>query len=175
MFALAGDSAGATLAAAVALALRDAGTPVAAQLLAYPVTDLTGRGGYPSMEENATGYGMTTATIENDILLYVGNDPGAAADDRVSPLLAGSHRGLAPAVIGVGGFDPLRDQVLAYARTLEEAGVAVRSHLYPGLVHGFMDYAAVVPAAAAAVAELFGELRALLRPAAAHAATAVPR
>ncbi|MFI9062833.1 alpha/beta hydrolase [Streptomyces sp. NPDC053429] len=175
VFALAGDSAGATLAAAVALALRDAGTPVAAQLLAYPVTDLTGRGGYPSMEENATGYGMTTAAIENDILLYVGNDPGTAADGRASPLLAESHRGLAPAVIGVGGFDPLRDQVLAYARALEEAGVTVRSHLYPGLVHGFVDYAALAPAADAAVAELVRELRTLLRPAAAAPPRAVPR
>ncbi|GHB66305.1 acetylhydrolase [Streptomyces cirratus] len=174
VFALAGDGAGATLAAAVAPALRDAGTPVAALLLAYPVTDLTGRGGYPSMEENATGYGTTTAAIENDILLYVGNDPGTAADGRASPLLAESHRGPAPAVIGVGHFDPLRDQVLAYARALEEAGVAVRPHLYPGLVHGFMDYAALAPAADAAVTELFGELRALVRPPA-PAATAAPR
>ncbi|MEU6893121.1 alpha/beta hydrolase [Streptomyces sp. NPDC046557] len=177
VFALAGDSAGANFAAAIALALRDAGTPVAAQLLAYPVTDLTGRGGYPSMEENATGYVLTTAEIEDDILLYVGDDPATAADGRASPLLAEDHRNLAPAVIGVGEFDPLRDQVLAYARALEDAGVAVRPHLYPGLVHGFLNYDALVPAADAAVAELFGELRALVRPTAAPTApsTAAPR
>ncbi|MGW7103705.1 alpha/beta hydrolase [Streptomyces sp. NPDC054838] len=169
VFALAGDGAGANLAAAVALALRDSGTPVAGQLLAYPVTDLTGRGGYPSMAENATGYGLTAAEIEDDILLYAGNDPATAADGRASPLLAEDHRALAPAVIGVGEFDPLRDQALAYARVLADAGVPVSSHRYPGLVHGFLDYAAHVPAADAATAELLGELRALLRP------TAAPR
>ncbi|MFJ6720851.1 alpha/beta hydrolase [Streptomyces sp. NPDC091259] len=176
VFALAGDSAGADLAAAVALALRDAGTPVAAQLLAYPVTDLTGRGGYPSMEEYATGYVLTTAEIEEQILLYVGNDPGTAADGRASPLLAEDHRGSAPAVIGVGELDPLRDQAMAYARTLEDAGVPVRAHLYPGLVHGFLAYDALAPAADAAVAELLGELRALVRPTAGAAGpTAAPR
>ncbi len=138
--ALAGDSAGANFAAALALALRDDGTPVAAQLLAYPATDLSGRTAYPSMVENATGYLLTAVECENDIQLYTGGDPATLAAPRVSPLLAADHTGLAPAVIGTGEHDPLRDQGLAYAEVPAAAGVPVGKHLYPGLIHGCLTY-----------------------------------
>ncbi|WP_045710960.1 alpha/beta hydrolase [Streptomyces rubellomurinus] len=156
--ALAGDSAGGNLAAAVALALRDAGTPVAAQLLAYPATDLSGRTDYPSMAENATGYLLTAAECLHDIELYTGGDAATKADPRVSPLLA-DHKGLAPAVIGVGEHDPLRDHGIAYADALAADGVPVRQHVYPGLIHGFLNYDSVVPAVETAVAQLYGEFR----------------
>ncbi|MGW2597655.1 alpha/beta hydrolase [Streptomyces klenkii] len=164
--ALAGDSAGANFAAAVALALRDDGTPVAAQLLAYPATDLSGRTAYPSMAENATGYLLTAAECENDIRLYTGGDPAAMADPRASPLLAEDHTGLAPAVIGTGEHDPLRDQALAYAEALATAGVPVRKHLYPGLIHGFLNYDTVVPAVDAAVTQMYNDFHELVHGAA---------
>ncbi|MFD7908094.1 alpha/beta hydrolase [Kitasatospora sp. NPDC059747] len=157
VLALAGDSAGANLAAAVALALRDDGTPVAAQLLAYPATDLSGRTDFPSMTENATGYLLTADECRHDIQLYTGGDPSTTADPRVSPLLAADPRGLAPAVIGVGEHDPLRDHALAYADALAAAGVPVRRHVYPGLIHGFLNYDSVSPAVDTAVTQLYAE------------------
>ncbi|MFF2076863.1 alpha/beta hydrolase [Kitasatospora sp. NPDC058162] len=161
--ALAGDSAGANLAAAVALAFRDEARPLAAQLLAYPITDLrTGRD-YASRTECATGYLLTTAEVENDIRLYLGDDPDAGERAPASPLLAEDLRGLAPAVVGCGGLDPLRDEGLAYADALAAAGVPVGKHRYPGLIHGFLNYDTRSTAVDAAVTELYAELGALLR------------
>ncbi|WP_037971489.1 alpha/beta hydrolase [Streptomyces sp. NRRL WC-3742] len=163
VLALAGDSAGANLAASVALALRDGGTPVAAQLLAYPATDLLSPREYPSATENATGYLLTTAECENNVRLYLGDNPGAAATFPASPLRADDHRGLAPVVVGVGEHDPLRDQGLAYADLLAAAGVPVRKHMYPGLVHGFLNFDTVVPSVNAAVTEMYADFKALLQ------------
>ncbi|GHF38045.1 acetylhydrolase [Kitasatospora xanthocidica] len=161
--ALAGDSAGANLAAAVALAFRDEDRPLAAQLLAYPITDLrTGRD-YPSRTECATGYLLTTDEVENDIRLYLADDPGAGERAPASPLLAEDLRGLAPAVVGCGELDPLRDEGLAYADALAAAGVPVSRHRYPGLIHGFINYDTHSPAVDAAVTEMYTELGALLR------------
>ncbi|MFI9200338.1 alpha/beta hydrolase [Streptomyces sp. NPDC053048] len=159
--AVAGDSAGANLAAVVALAFRDEGRPLAAQLLAYPVTDLSGKGGHPSRTRNATGYALTTARIERVTELYLAGAP-AADFPPASPLRAGSHTGLAPAVIGCAEYDPLRDEGLAYADALIAAGVPVRKHMYPGLIHGFVSFAARSKAADAAVAEMFTEFGELL-------------
>ncbi|WP_189967783.1 alpha/beta hydrolase [Streptomyces violascens] len=160
--AVAGDSAGAGLAAGVALAFRDEGRPLAAQLLAYPCTDLSGGGSHPSRVENATGYLLTTAEVENDIRLYLGDDAAAGGRAPASPLLAGDFAGLAPAVIGCGECDPLRDEGLAYADALRAAGVVVRVHRYPGLIHGFLNFDSKSAAVEAAVGELYGEFGELL-------------
>lgn len=162
--ALAGDSAGACLAAAVALAFRDEHRPLAAQLLAYPVTDLrTGRD-YLSRTECATGYLLTTAEVENDIRLYLADDPGAGERAPASPLLAEDLRGLAPAVIGCGELDPLRDEGLAYADALAAVGVPVWKHVYPGLIHGFVNYDTHSASVDSAVTQMYAELRTLLHP-----------
>ncbi|MCX4695626.1 alpha/beta hydrolase [Streptomyces sp. NBC_01408] len=160
--AVAGDSAGGGLAAGVALAFRDEGRPLTAQLLAYPSTDLSGQGGHRSLVENATGYLLTTAEVENDARLYLADDPGAAARAPASPLLADSHTGLAPAVIGCGECDPLRDEGLAYADALAAAGVPVRKHMYPGLIHGFISFDTKSTVVDAAVTEMLTEFRELL-------------
>ncbi|MER5636531.1 alpha/beta hydrolase [Kitasatospora sp. NPDC002227] len=161
--AVAGDSAGGNLATGVALAFRDEGRPLAAQLLAYPTTDLRSGIDYPSRTECATGYLLTTAEVENDMRLYLADAPAAADRAPASPLLAENLRGLAPAVIGCGELDPLRDEGLAYADALAAAGVPVRKHRYAGLIHGFLNYDSHSRAVDAAVTELFTELRELLQ------------
>lgn len=159
---VAGDSAGGGLAAGVALAFRDEGRPLAAQLLAYPCMDLSPGRSHASLTENATGYLLTTAEVENDIGLYLGEMRAAADFPPASPLLATSHADLAPAVIGCGEYDPLRDEGLAYADALAAAGVTVHKHRYPGLIHGFLSFDAHSKAADAAVTEMFREYGELL-------------
>ncbi|WP_412074854.1 alpha/beta hydrolase [Streptomyces xanthophaeus] len=160
--AVAGDSAGAALAASVALAFRDAGQPLAAQLLAYPATDRTGAG-YPSHAENAEGYLLTREDLRDLTEMLLGGDRTVGEDFRASPLRAAGHAGVAPAVIGTAAYDPLRDEGLAYADALKDAGVEVFVRDYDGLVHGFLNMFAVSPAAEAAVTEMIKELQALLR------------
>ncbi|GGU47117.1 alpha/beta hydrolase [Streptomyces violascens] len=143
---VAGDSAGGNLAASVALALRDEGRPLAAQLLAYPAIDLSGQDDYPSLIENADVPGLTRSDFEQCVARYLAGSQ-AGTGFPASPILAKDHRGVAPAVIRVAGLDPIRDQGLAYADALTAAGVPVRTHTYPGPIHSFLNFDAVVPAA----------------------------
>ena len=134
--AVGGDSAGGSLAAAVALAVRDEGWPMLRlQLLLYPSTDFTAD--TASMRDNASGYLLTRAAMEQFIDWYL---PAriARTDPRTSPQLAPDHSGLPPAFVASAEFDPLRDEAHAYADTLQRAGVAVERHCYAGMVHGFM-------------------------------------
>ncbi|MEU9116561.1 alpha/beta hydrolase [Streptomyces sp. NPDC048483] len=154
--AVAGDSAGANLAAVIAQTFRDEDRPLAAQLLAYPVTDFDGN--HPSRTENATGYMLTAENIADIQYLYAGDDPAVRGCPRVSPLRAEMLAGLAPAVIGTAQHDPLRDEGLAYAEALKAAGGEVFVRNYAGLIHGFLNMFPVSPAAAAATDELFAQL-----------------
>jgi acetyl esterase/lipase len=140
---VAGDSAGGNLAAATAIACRDAGLKLAAQLLAYPVIDVAGNyadaqvnARYPSRAENAEGYFLSRAVMQWFAEHYLG-DTGQGADWRVSPLRAKDLAGLAPAVIGTAWFDPLRDEGKAYADALASAGVVTKYHDGQGLIHGY--------------------------------------
>jgi acetyl esterase/lipase len=145
--AVAGDSAGGNLAAAIALRARDDGPPVAFQLLVYPVIDSSAtRNDYPSKTENATGYFLTTLQMEWYRMQYLPDD--AAGDDPiVSPNLAASHAGLPPACIVTAEMDPLRDEAEHYARQLEAAGVPVTMYRAEGMFHGFFNMDAVLPGA----------------------------
>jgi acetyl esterase len=140
---VAGDSAGGNLAAAVAIACRDAGIHLAAQLLVYPVTDVAGNyadanenARFPSRAENAEGYFLSRAVMEWFAGHYLA-DARDGADWRVSPLRAKSLTGLAPAVVCTAWFDPLRDEGKAYAEALAAAGVATKYHHGAGLIHGY--------------------------------------
>ena len=74
--------------------------------------------------------------------------PDANDDDpELAPLAARSAAHLAPAIIAWTHADVLRDDGLAYARTLEDAGVAVRTIECAGMVHGFLRWSGAVPAA----------------------------
>jgi len=140
---VAGDSAGGNLAAATAIACRDAGIDLAAQLLVYPVTDVAGgfadakeNASFPSRAENAEGYFLTSATMQWFAGHYLGHS-SQGADWRVSPLRAKSHTGLAPAVVCTAWFDPLRDEGKAYADALRAASVTTKYHHGAGLIHGY--------------------------------------
>ncbi|MFI0374451.1 alpha/beta hydrolase [Actinomadura sp. 1N219] len=157
---LAGESSGANLAAVTAQRARDAGIPVAGQLLASPVTNFAAR--YPSVAENADGYFLTRDDLAVIRKLYFGDDDARAANPLVSPALASDLTGVAPAVVGVTGFDPLRDDGTVYAARLLEAGVPTTLRVYPGLIHPFFGMPGLSPAADAAVSELTGLLGGLL-------------
>jgi acetyl esterase len=140
---VAGDSAGGNLAAATAIACRDAGIKLAGQLLIYPVTDAFGNfadatenARFASRSENAEGYFLTHAVMQWFCGHYLA-DHAHGADWRVSPLRATSLAGLAPAVVCTAWFDPLRDEGAAYAKALEAAGVPTRHHEGFGLIHGY--------------------------------------
>jgi acetyl esterase len=140
---VAGDSAGGNLAAATAIACRDAGLDLAAQLLVYPVTDVAGsyadaseNARFPSRAENAEGYFLSRAVMEWFCGHYL-DHPSHGTDWRVSPLRAKNLAGLAPAVVCTAWFDPLRDEGRAYADALAAAGVATRYHHGAGLIHGY--------------------------------------
>jgi acetyl esterase len=140
---VAGDSAGGNLAATVAIACRDAGIELAAQLLVYPVTDVVGNyadaeenARFPSRAENAEGYFLSRAVMEWFAGHYLA-DAMHGADWRVSPLRAKNLAGLAPAVVCTAWFDPLRDEGKAYADALAAAGVATKYYQGAGLIHGY--------------------------------------
>lgn len=159
--AVAGDSAGGTLAAAVAQLARDAGGPaVAFQLLWYPsvMWDTT----LASFTENADAPVLDSAAIAAFTEWYAGHldlsDPPAA----LAPGRAADLSGLPPAYIAVAGHDPLRDDGIRYAELLAAAGVAVELHHAGSLVHGYLGYAGVVPAATEATDRGLAALRAAL-------------
>jgi acetyl esterase/lipase len=140
---VAGDSAGGNLAATVAIACRDAGIKLAAQLLVYPVTDVAGNyadskenARFPSRSENAEGYFLSRAVMEWFSGHYL-EDKNHGSDWRVSPLRAKNLAGLAPAIVTTAWFDPLRDEGKAYADALIAAGVATKYYDGPGLIHGY--------------------------------------
>ena len=160
--AVGGDSSGGDLAALACLRLREAGdrTP-AGQVLLYPNTDLTFS--LPSVREKATGWGLDA----DDALWFAEQwvpDPARRSDPRVSPLLEPDLTGLPPAVVVTAEHDPLRDEGEAYATRLAEAGVPVRARRERGLVHGFLGFAPVSPAAAEAARRLAADVHALLTP-----------
>ena len=157
--AVAGDSAGGNLSAVIAQRARDEGAPaIAFQLLWYPATmwdfDL------PSFTENATAPVLDTASIAGFSRWYAADEHLADPPPGLAPGRAESLAGLAPAYIAVAGHDPLRDDGARYAELLSAAGVAAELHHAHDLVHGYVGYAGVVPAATAAVDRGLAALRA---------------
>jgi acetyl esterase len=130
---VAGDSAGGNLAAALCLALRDAGEPLpAAQVLIYP--GLGGDHRLPSRSECVDAPLLSSSDLDCYHALYLRGtgQPSAYA----MPLLAEDFSGLPPALIAVAQFDPLRDDGMLYAERLNAAGVAATLYYGEGLVHG---------------------------------------
>lgn len=160
LLAVAGDSAGGNLAAAVALHCRDQGIGLAAQLLVYPAVDLTSL--IPAKKAELDDDDFFTGQDDWVERQYLADDLRQARDPRVSPLFADNHRGLAPAVIGIGHHDPLLPQNLAYAAALREAGVPVVLREYPELVHGFFGMGKISAGSERAADQLCRDLRAAL-------------
>ncbi len=147
--AVGGDSAGGNLAAVVAIAARDAGTPLAFQLLIYPATDQ--RRGAPSHTTNGQGYLLTRDTMNYFHDHYYG-DGSHDLDWRASPLLHTDHTRLPPAFVLTAGYDPLRDEGLLYAQALSEAGNRCTYVCFERQIHGFITMGEVLDEANAAVA-----------------------
>jgi acetyl esterase/lipase len=158
--AVGGDSAGATLAAAVCQSLRGSGgPPLALQFLLCPILD------YPaataSREAFAAGYLLDRETLEHDLHNYL--VPGVdAGDPRVSPLRAQCLEGLPPACIHSAECDPLRDEAVAYAERLEQSGVRTTYRCHSGMIHLFYGLGAVIPYVTEAYRLIGADLRTLL-------------
>lgn len=153
---VAGDSAGGNLATVVAREVRGEAVTPAFQLLIYPVTDQAAD--TPSRREFASGYFLTADGIDWFTDRYL-PDAAQRSDPRCSPLLADDLSGLPPAHVMVAGFDPLRDEGLAYARRLEEAGVPVTVRREGAMIHGFVNMTLISPGARAAVDRLCAVVR----------------
>ena len=132
---VAGDSAGGNLAASVCLMANDRGGPhISYQVLFYPVTAPPAKlGSYADFRE---GYLLTQAGMNWFWDHYI-QSAADSLNPYAAPLLAESVAELPPATIVTAGFDPLRDEGLAYAGRLHEAGVPVRVHHYSDMAHGF--------------------------------------
>src|ERR1700694_4560145 len=165
---VAGDSAGGNLAAAVAIACRDAGIHLAAQLLVYPITDALGNyadakenARFPSRAENAEGYFLSRAVMEWFAGHYLA-DATHGADWRVSPLRAKNLAGLAPAVVCTAWVAPLRGEGQAYAEAPAAAGVATKYHHGAGLIHGYFGLGDASEAARGEAQRARADFKALL-------------
>jgi acetyl esterase/lipase len=138
-----GDSAGANLAAVVALMARDAGGPkIRLQSLVYPVGDYTLSGA--SYSRYAQGYGLLTRESMAWFAGHYLRSRADAEDWRASPIKASSFSGVAPAIVIVAECDVLHDDGESYADALRRAGVPVEYREYPGMIHGFLGMVPVV-------------------------------
>lgn len=149
--AVAGDSAGAVLAAGVGLRARDAGGPViAAQILYY------GSCNYPSVDTPsaiafAEGPILRRSDTEYYWHQYLRDPERDQHHPLASPQRAQSHRDLPPAFVGTPEVDPSRDDAEAYGRALQDAGVPTVIKRYPGMVHGFVSWLGAVEEAQEAI------------------------
>ena len=149
--ALAGDSAGAGLALATAIALRDSGMPLPTSIvLLSPGVDLSGD--YPSMTQNARKDPMIRPSwFHACARLYLGGrDP---KDPACSPLFA-SHEGLPPMLIHAGTDEVLLDDSTRLAERCREAGVDVTLKVFEGMWHEFQIHAGLLRESDEAVAEI---------------------
>ena len=148
--AVGGDSAGGTLAAGCALLARDAGLPLALQLLLYP--GCSARQDTPSHRRFADGPIIGAGLIQWFFSQYVRSDADRQ-DWRFAPLLADDVEGVAPAWLGLAECDPLVDEGVDYADRLRAAGVPVDLEIYRGVTHEFIKMGRLVPEARQAHAD----------------------
>ena len=141
--AVGGDSAGGTLAAVSAIQARDAGLPLALQLLIYPGT--TAHQDTPSHATHADDPMIDKAQIDWFFGQYI--DEAQREDWRFAPLLADDVDGVAPAWFALAECDPLVDEGVLYADKLRAAGVPVDLEIYRGVVHGFVQMGRALPEA----------------------------
>ncbi|MFN3312992.1 MAG: alpha/beta hydrolase [Hyphomonas sp.] len=152
--AVSGDSAGGNLAAFVCQQMNRTGGPMPAfQLLLYPLlqfADIRSK----KMPPHESGFFISAGLFE----MFRGHylpEPGTYMDPRVSPLFAPAEdlKGLPPAHIIVCGWDPLRDEGLAYASNLRAMGIRATEKEYASMVHGFMNLTHMSATARAAIRE----------------------
>jgi acetyl esterase/lipase len=162
--AVAGDSVGGNMAAALALLAKERGdVRFVHQSLYYPVTDAGMDTG--SYSRFATGYFLTSKAMEWFWNAYL-PDASRRSAITVSPLRATREQleGLPPAFVIVDEADVLRDEGEAYAAELRAAGVPVTTVRYDGITHDFMmlNPLSETHATRAAVAQAAAMLRSAL-------------
>ncbi|WP_345752147.1 alpha/beta hydrolase fold domain-containing protein [Microbacterium rhizophilus] len=143
-----GMSAGANIAAAVALMNRDRGAlPLRLQLLEVPVVDLTGR----HVDFRASrALGIPSPLMARELSSVARTYLRHRRDRRepyASPIRAESLAGLPPAVILTAQYDPLRGDGVAYAAALREAGVEASAVQYMGATHDTAIFTGVLAVA----------------------------
>ena len=148
--AVGGDSAGGTLAAVCAIEARDAGLPLALQLLFYP--GCAAHQDTLSHKTFAEGFVIGEAQISYFFNHYV-NTPADRDDWHFAPLHAPDVDGVAPAWIGLAECDPLVDEGVMYADKLRSAGITVDLEIYRGMVHEFIKMGRAIPEALQAHAD----------------------
>lgn len=156
--AVGGDSAGGNLAAVVCLDARDNnGPPIAAQVLNYPVTDMSLT--QPSHKKCADLPPIPPKTMDWFFDRYCRTDADKT-DWRAAPLLAASHANLPPALVVVGGYDPLHDEGVDYADKMNAAGSKAEVFDMPGQIHGFLTMNKIITEANQALAAIAQYLKA---------------
>ncbi len=158
--AVMGDSAGGGLAAGVCLMARDRGGPaISQQVLIYPMLDDRPAAPDPQMQpfltwtydDNLTGWGA----------LLGGNAGGDGVSPYAAPARADDLTGLPDTYIDVGDLDVFRNEDIAYARRLADAGVPTELHVYPGCPHAFEALARDAAVSRRAISDRVRRLRAL--------------
>jgi acetyl esterase len=156
--AIGGDSAGGNLAAAVALAARDRDGPeFVHQTLIYPAVNAPPVEWYDSYDENASGYLLEMDSVEQYYENYV--DEADVGNQYAFPDRARDLSGLPPATVLTAGFDPIRDEGIAYAERLADAGVDVEHLHYESQIHAFVSLYEHIDEGAEAIEALAAELR----------------
>src|ERR1700761_7719576 len=159
--AVAGDSAGGNISAVIAQRSRDDdGPPILFQLLWYPAT--LWDSSLPSFTENADAPVLDSAAVAAFSRYYGGEIDLFNPPNGMAPGRAANLADLPAAYIGVAGLDPLRDDGKRYGELLSAAGVPVEVHNAETMVHGYLGYAGVVPAATDAMDRGLAALRAAL-------------
>jgi len=155
--AVVGDSSGGNLAAAASLVVRDEGdSPVAFQALLYPATD-------PAMSTESYRENADDPFLSRDEMVWYWSQYGGGAvprDPRAALSAVADLRDFPPTYVLVAGLDPLRDEGLAFAEALRQAGVPVRCSEYPDMPHGFLLFAGRLSRAAQALSEVADEVAA---------------
>ncbi len=148
--AVGGDSAGANLALAAALALRDAGEKLLSfQLLVYGVYSADVES--PSWQRFGQGAGLSQTQFRWILETYLEN-PEQQKDWRAAPLLA-DMKGLPPAHLIIGSLDPLLDDSNRLAAKLKAAGVPADLTIYQGINHGFIRTGSFIRTARMAIGD----------------------
>ncbi|CAM2961585.1 acetyl esterase [Williamsia muralis] len=158
--AVAGDSSGASLAAAVANAAQSRGLTVRAQGLLCPALDATMVSN--SIERYGDGPLLTRKALEWSYDLYVPNEVDRQSP-LVSPVMSRSLEGSPSAVIVSAQVDPVADDARRYGEKLTAAGVRVHSEEYQGMPHSFFLLAGVLDKGEHAIASFASGLAGLLR------------
>lgn len=152
---VAGDSAGANLAAVAAM---HATAKLRGQILIYPMIDALCR--LDSHREFATGFGPGSNDMRRGWREYVGHSN--PRDPLISPIYAADLRQMPPAFLLTAEYDCLRDEGELFARRLREAGREVTLRRYEGAIHGFITLTGIAEMARRAVNELAHVARSLL-------------